>query len=353
LILNGLSSGVGVLEGTNYPCSAGEELKKNGTLTSIPSCMVKIGELSIATSSYANYVISFSVFLQAILYISIASFGDYGNWRKKFLIIFGLLGCFSAMAMPAAYQPSLFWLAGLFVVFVNLFQGSSYVFLDGFFPILVRNDPKVRSKEESFDEKANKVSMIGNTTGFATSILFQAIALLVMKLISDELMILQLMITATGVWWFFLGIYTFIYLKERPGPPLPKGYSNYILFSWTTVIKSIAKWRKIPNTFLYLLAFFFYSDGMHTLSQIAILFCSEKLKLSNTETIVVSTIFPISALIGNIALVYIQKVYKISTKTMLLSTLSAMSVVPLYALIGAFNDKFGLVHKEEAYVVAL
>lgn len=315
--------------------------------------MVDMGSITLNTASYTNYVISFSVFLQALLYISIASFGDYGNWRKKFLIIFGILGCTSTMVMPVANEPSLYWLAGVFVILANLFQGVSYVFLDGYFPLLVRNDAAVRQGTLSFDERANRVQAIGMVSGFSTGIFFEGVTFAVLALLSQSTSTLQWMVCATGVWWLVLGIYTFMFLKERPGPPLPSGHRNYIFFSWSSVFKSISKWRKIPNTFLFLLAFFMFSDGLHTLAQFATVFCHDKLGLTNSETILVSILFPIAAALGNVALIFVQKRFQISTRMMLFSCLLVMTLVPFYALIGAFNDSFGLVHQWEAYLMAV
>jgi len=34
-----------------------------------------------------------------------------------------------------------------------------------------------------------------------------------------------------GVWWFIFSLWTFRYLKVRPGPPLVTG-TNYLVFSW-------------------------------------------------------------------------------------------------------------------------
>lgn len=76
-----------------------------------------------------------------------------------------------------------------------------------------------------------------------------------------------------GLFWLFFAI---IYLQPRPGPPLPDGQSNYILFSWITVWNTFCKWRKIPNTFLFLSSFFMYTDALHTLAQEAILFCTHE-----------------------------------------------------------------------------
>ena len=150
-----------------------------------------------------------------------------------------------------------------------------------------------------------------------------------------------------------MGSLTFSNLLTRPGPDLPEDAGNHFLFSWKIVFKSFAKWREIPNTFLYLAAFFMFSDGMHTLAQVAILFCSTKLGLSALETFIVALLFPLSAIFGNFLLLTIQKKWHFSTKSILISCLALMSLLPIYALIGAFNDKIGLVNKWEAYMISV
>ncbi|KAH9275930.1 hypothetical protein BASA83_001736 [Batrachochytrium salamandrivorans] len=110
--------------------------------------------------------------------------------------------------IPLAYTPYLYWLAGLLLIITSSFQAFSTVFIESYFPILLRNDPSVKhyrmpakfdgdptstsarstSKElgrqvtESgmiiqstvlktypFDERGNWVQMYSNIYGFSTS----------------------------------------------------------------------------------------------------------------------------------------------------------------------------------------
>lgn len=189
--------------------------------------------------------------------------------------------------------------------------------------------------------------------GFMTGILLQLGAVPILLFVSQSILTLQLLSSFTGFWWLALGSYTFFNLLTRPGPELPLNSGNYLFFSWKIVFKSFAKWREIPNTFLYLAAFFMFSDGMHTLAQVAILFCSTKLGLSNLETVVVVLLFPVTAICGNFMFFWIQKQTQLTTKYVLIICLSFMSFVPIYALLGAFNTQIGLVHKWEAYMISI
>ena len=171
LILEGLAREHGHLENSKESCPP-----LNGTtdITAKPlPCFVDFGNLTLSTTSYATFVISLSVLLQAIVYISLASLGDYGGYRKRFLILFGLLGSLTTISIPSAYKGELFWVAGIIVALVNVFHGASFVFLDGYFPILVRNDPNVLSNDISFDDRANEVQTQSQNFGFAAGLLLQ------------------------------------------------------------------------------------------------------------------------------------------------------------------------------------
>ena len=326
IILDSLSAKIGTytINGIEYSCTLKETLIDNGTIApkSSPSCQFLFMGSKLDTASFANFVTAFSVFIQAFLYISVASFGDYGVWRKKLLVNFGFIGILSCLFMPAAYEPSLYWIAALVVMSINIFQGVSYVFLDGFFPLLTRNDPDVKKGKISFDSKGNSIQAFGFVTGNITGISFLAITLLVLNFFpQNSIMVAQIMVAVCGIWWLFWLIFAAIYLQPRPGPPLPDGQSNYILFSWITVWNTFCKWRKIPNTFLFLSSFFMYTDALHTLAQEAILFCTHELDMSVQEALVIGIVFPISGIFGNIVLLYVQRLFRISTKGMLFGLL--------------------------------
>lgn len=238
------------------------------------------------------------------------------------LVNFAVIGILSCLFMPAAYQPSLYWIAALVVMSINIFQGVSYVFLDGFFPLLCRNDPDVRMGKISFEDRGNSIQAFGFVTGNITGITYLALTLLILSFFpQNQIMVAQVMVAVCGIWWLLWLIFAYINLQPRPGPPLPEGHSNYILFSWITVWNTICKWRKIPNTFLFLISFFMYTDALHTLAQEAILFCTHELNMSVEEALIIGIVFPVSGIAGNITLLYVQRLFKISTKGMLFGLL--------------------------------
>lgn len=62
------------------------------------------------------------------------------------------------------------------------------------------------------------------------------------------------------MWWF-------IFQQPRPGPKLPKG-SSYLSIGWKQVWLALREIRHLPQTFIYLVAFFLLSDGLNTTGEL-------------------------------------------------------------------------------------
>ena len=50
-----------------------------------------------------------------------------------------------------------------------------------------------------------------------------------------------------------------IFQQPRPGPPLPKGES-YLTIGWKQIWIALKQYKKLPYTFVYLIAFFLLAD---------------------------------------------------------------------------------------------
>lgn len=72
--------------------------------------------------------------------------------------------------------------------------------------------------------------------------------------------------------WVVLGIWWFIFQQKRPGPKIPKG-SNYATIGFKQVWLALREIRSLPQTFLYLLAFFLLADGLNTTGEHLDLIC--------------------------------------------------------------------------------
>ncbi|KAI2815424.1 hypothetical protein CBS63078_8096 [Aspergillus niger] len=79
-------------------------------------CIIYILGVEINTASFAMYTFSLSVFIQAILIISMSGAADHGSYRKMLLVIFALIGSVSTMLFLAVV-PRLYLLVACIILF--------------------------------------------------------------------------------------------------------------------------------------------------------------------------------------------------------------------------------------------
>lgn len=337
---------------------------------------------SVTPSAFAYYVIGLSVASQALVFISVGALADYGRLRKGMLALCTWLGSFSACAMILVAGPSFVYLAAGLTILLNIFYGTASVFYNAYLPLLVQNHPKYVEAESNLhnedtaatnvnNEKSEMsrfftpqqrrlhkigeklssfISTMGIAAGYCAGIIVILSVILYFYLIGTEGRSLQICIAACGIWWLVFSSASLYYLKYRPGPPLPEN-SNYLLFSWKKLGKTLQKCRKLPTTFSFLSCYFFYSDGYNTMGSAAILIARQSLNVGIAKLTACALIAPICALFGTIFFFYIQRSFKISSKTMLITILCLMGCIPLYCAIGIFSSTIGLRNEWEIYAI--
>lgn len=99
----------------------------------------------------------------------------------------------------------------------------------------------------------------------------------------------------------------------------------------------------------FLMAWFFLSDGINTIAPLAALFGKVNLDLDDKDLIIIGIVVPLTAAIGVYFFRLIEKVFKLSIKTMILINSFLIIMVPVYALLG-FVLPFGLKEKWEVWL---
>lgn len=243
------------------------------------------------------YTFSSSVLLQALLVVSISSAADHGHYRKKLLLSFAWIGSFSVM-MYLFVASHLYILGATLAIISNVAFGASFVLLNSFLPLLVRNHPRVlyaegaltpdldvshhrnlgesRQMEPSHidDDTATlrsensttgllgdethhhlakvlthedqtgleiklstEISAKGISIGYAAGLFLQCIAILVLVQMKSTTWSLRVVLFIVGAWWAIFTIPAAFWLRPRPGPPLPAGKNRTgfsALISYTT-----------------------------------------------------------------------------------------------------------------------
>lgn len=361
---------VGYLQGSS-PRTACVDLK--------PCVVLRLGRLEILSSSFVYYVISASVLMQALVFVSVGAMADYGSNRKRMLILATIIGVTASLLMLTVVRPSLFLYAALLSIMMNIAFGTATVFYNAYFPLLVSNyhaaphDIEVMSEEMStskgddrstsspineherlklVDNVSSYISTRGFIVGYLGSFIVLALSCLFAYLRPESFFSLQICIAFCGVWWLAFSIFPFLKLKTRPGPRLPAG-TNYLFFSWKKVYNTLRKCKQLPVTFWFLLCFFLFSDGYATMGSVAVIFAKTEMNAPDEKVIIAALITPFSSIIGNFLFFYVQKWTKMSSKTCLMILLGLMGLIPCYGVVGLITDKFGLHHQWEIFAFAI
>ena len=205
--------------------------------------------------SYWGYAGSVSTLLVAVIGPICGTLADHRGFKKPIFMscmLLGVLGC-AAMGVTAG------WLAFLVVfVLAKVGYSSSLVFYDAMLP------------EITTDERMDTVSSMGYAYGYIGSVI-PFILCLLLVLFGDKIgigagtaMVVSFLITA--VWWF---VCTQPLLKRYRQTAFVEHGGNPVSSTFRRLRDTFREVRQQKHIFLYLLAFFFFIDGVYTIIDMA------------------------------------------------------------------------------------
>lgn len=205
--------------------------------------------------AYWGYAASISTILVAILGPTLGTLADTKNFKKPLFalcMILGAAAC-SILSLPSS------WFAFL-VVFVVAKVGysASLVFYDS---MLV---------DVTAPERLDRVSSHGYAWGYIGSCVpfLLSLSLVLMNeslgLTMQAAMTLAFVINAA--WWFLMSLPLLKHYRQRHFIPLPK---HPVKESFLRLYRTFLDIRGQKHIFLYLLAFFFFIDGVYTIIEMA------------------------------------------------------------------------------------
>ena len=355
-------------------------------------CIVKILGMEVTTASFAMYTFSIAVFVQALVLVSFSSIADHGSNRKRLLLGFGFMGGLSSMFFLFVV-PRIYILGSVLVIIGVTCLGSSFVLLNSFLPLLSANDPSVQvSKEQtnrtgtgssipleglqaydsmlnaqyrkSFSQQDGTPSSAGPQLELSTRISSKGVGLgyiaaVVMQLISIALLFgmkkvstdptaqtlpLRLVLFVVGVWWLAFSLPTYLYLRDRPGPPLDSkmsqtrsrihAYWMHVEYAWSSLWKTIRTATQLRQVVIFLLAWFLLSDAIATVSGTAVLFARTELSMGTIPIALLSITVMVSGITGAFSWPIISRRFALQTNRTICICIALMEVIPLYGLLG-------------------
>lgn len=386
--------------------------RENGVLLSDPSkpcgsseskgeddgqCVVYVLGLEINTASFAMYTFSVSVLLQALLVVSISCAADHGHYRKKLLLTFAWLGALCVMCYVFVSKET-YILGALLTILSNTSFGASFVLLNSFLPLLVRNHPEVlnakrgttpdlavsglesRPLEDSVgtldDDSANanspllpnddampgfrlrriptheeitskelqlssRMSAKGMGIGYIAALFVQCLSIGILLAMKNTTWSQRVVLLVIGSWWAVFTIPSAFWLRPRPGPPLVNtgrkgafGWIPYLTYAWKSLFRTIQQARRLADIMLFLAGWFLLSDAIATTSSTAILFAKTQLHMRPWALGMINVITTMAGILGAFGWPTVSRALGLKAHQTILVCIALFELIPLYGLMG-------------------
>ncbi|CBX98587.1 hypothetical protein IAQ61_007787 [Plenodomus lingam] len=365
-------------------------------------CMIRLLGMDMSTSSFALYTSSVAVLMQALVLVCFSSFADHGPYRKKMLLTFACIGSIASCSF-IFITPSVFYLAPILVIVGVTSLGCSFVLLNAFLPLLVAKHPDASSakKSRSSDEysdyelealnpehtsprrrthpeahasdlaRSADISSKGVGYGYIAAVLVEVFSILILYLFNktaiqkrNPSLPIRVILFIVGIWWAVFTIPTFLWLRPRPGPPLPtqhkfgsqsrlRTFLFYTHFSLRSFWRTLKRAISLRQTLRFLISWFLLSDAVATISGTAVLFARTELNMGSVAIALLSITSIGSGIIGAFAWPRVQQHFSLQPKTILLCCIAGMEIIPLYGLLGYIPliQRLGFIGLQQAWEI--
>ncbi|PBP28854.1 hypothetical protein BUE80_DR000089 [Diplocarpon rosae] len=297
---------------------------------------------------------------QALIFITVGSLADFGNWNPWVVRAFSVLSWVFEFGFLGVTTASKWRIAMALYIMSGVTFWASYVFFNAIFPKLAHDLPEVRDareellkgsiNEEEFEYKCSmsrskimNLSYVWNNVGFTVCTALSLAALVGIG--ADDSAAknnwgYSVSVAICTGFWIILAIPWFLWEKKRPGPELPTG-DNYLTFGFKQTYFAVRQVWTLRQTFAYLVAFFLLADGLSTTLALISIAQSQVVHFSAISNTYLIMVQGSSAGIGVFAAYYIQQKFGVRTKTMLQLTNAGCLVAAGWGIMGIWTHKVG------------
>jgi MFS transporter, UMF1 family len=226
---------------------------------------------------YWAYTTSISLLIAAIVSPVLGALADFSGVKKRSLAIFAFLGILGT-ALLYFVKTGDWLMASIFFVIGDLGFAGSLVFYDSLLPHIASG------------EEMDQVSSKGYALGYLGGGILLAINLAMIMFAPKELtgLMSRLSFVSVALWWF---VFSIPLLKFVPEPPrrVMSGEENFnpIRASFSRLVHTFREITKFKQLFLFLVAFWFYNDGIGTIIKMATIYGAE---IGITQTTLIGTL---------------------------------------------------------------
>jgi UMF1 family MFS transporter len=214
--------------------------------------------MSTAQLGFGNSIASLLVALMAPVLGAIA---DKGSARKKFLIFFAYMGVLMTASLFLVEKGEWAWAIFVYAMGIIGFSGAN-VFYDSLLPSIADKD------------KIDYVSGLGFSMGYLGGGLLFFINVLMTLMperfgLADSGEAVRYSFITVALWWGLFTVVTILWVPEEKAVTSREG-KNFVADGFRQFIGTFRKVRHLKTIFLFLLAYWFYIDGVDTIIRMAV-----------------------------------------------------------------------------------
>jgi UMF1 family MFS transporter len=215
--------------------------------------------VSTAQLGFGNSIASLMVAIMAPILGAIA---DKGSAKKKFLVFFAYLGVLMTAALFLVQEGQWVWAIFIFAMGIIGFSGAN-VFYDSLLPGIVG------------EEKIDYVSGLGFSMGYLGGGLLFLINVLMTLMpqkfgLPDAAAAVRVSFLSVALWWGLFTFFTIFWVPEKKIAPADNNGESFVAAGFRQFIGTFKKIRHLKVVFLFLLAYWFYIDGVDTIIRMAV-----------------------------------------------------------------------------------
>ncbi|GAP22890.1 MFS transporter [Leptolinea tardivitalis] len=272
---------------------------------------------------YWAYTTSISLLIAAIASPILGALADFSGSKKRLLALFAFIGVLGT-ALLYFVKTGDWLMASIFFIVGDLGFAGSLVFYDSLLPHIASG------------EEMDQVSSKGYALGYLGGGLLLAVNLVMIMLAPKELtgLMSRLSFLSVAIWWF---VFTIPLLKYVPEPDrhIMAGEEeiNPLKASFGRLGRTFKEIRKYRQLFIFLIAFWFYNDGIGTIIKMATIYGAE---IGIGQTTLIGTLLMVQFVAIPFAFLFGWLAKKIGTKK---SIYLSLLIYTLIAIFGYFMQQ--------------
>ena len=289
-------------------------LEANGLTTSI-------GSTPMTADVVWSLVVAISTLFVAIVSPPFGVIADRRLIKKKWLKILTYVGAGATFLLafaPLLGNASWIWLMVMFLL-ANVGLNGAGVFYNALLPHL--------GEEDEMDDISNRAFAYGYLGG---GLLLVVHIGLVLGVEADW--VIPFCMATAGIWWYGFALLTFMWVPE---PPVEEEmdklkFSEAARFAVGEVTQTLKDYKSFPTLFLYMVAYFFFIDGINTVTALGGVYGTTVLGIGAFGLML--TILAIQFIAAPFAIIFTKIAEIIGTKRALMISITGWVVLCFAAL---------------------